>query len=1080
MIFDKHLQNVDNHWAVLAVGDVKRDQGLALTQSKLVKKAVGHQMEIDLDESDQSADMLRRIAMAYEMAAIEGLGHLLNPASENLDLREQCIAGAWRTFEIRRLFDIPEHPEERILHILHLSALAYCGERWSDLRRWYKENEQSIFVPESDDIPWNKRLIYCLYDCWVKLFRKQQWNDLECVGALILKLREEQKIYESSVLNNGSDDETRAMAFRLVSIYHWAKSTELLAQYMLQGEPLSIYTLLDKHFESAIKAAAAGADSNLEILMRWLHGAARRMVAGSIWWAARVGNSRVTQFVQKITKQQAMFELLPPQLAALQEQGLLDQATTAVVVDMPTSGGKTLLAQFKILQALNQFDGENGWVAYVAPTRALTAQITRRLRRDFDPIGIKVEQLTGAVEVDAFEDQLLSQKGTDSSFDILVSTPEKLQLVIRNNKVPRPLALVVMDEAHNIEDETRGLRIELLLATIKRECMSAKFLLLMPYVERPEVLARWLAQDVNAGRAISFGTTPWKPNERIIGMYEVEGDSSVRGGWQLVYKSLVTTTKAIHLTGKHKVGGVRPLKVAKSGLTRSLETAAMATIFSNRGTSIAVATQINSVWTMAREIGEVLHPLSPIPEEIRLVQDFLKTEISPNFELADLLSKGIGVHHAGLSDEVRALMEWLAEEAKLRVLCATTTIAQGMNFPVASVFLASRFVPNGRFSKEMSPRDFWNLAGRAGRIDHDSVGVVGLAAGERAEEIVNYVARATGELVSRIVKLLDELERAGNLNNLETVIQGEQWEDFRCYVAHLWNEKKNLEAVLADAEQLLRHTFGYSALQNSVNGKEKAERLLEATKNYAIQLSNNPGAATLADMTGFSPEGVGQALAGLNKLERKLTLADFSTESLFGKSNGMAELFGVMLRVPQLANSLEEIAGKGGTNKHISEITAAWVEGQSIQEIAQAYFAGEGNQTQAITNACRAIYRNLVNTGTWGLSALSRLSGINFDELSDEERHQINVLPAMIYHGVKSEEAVLMRMNSVPRSIAVQLGEEFRKRSGKPVSSVGISSVREFLKNLDANEWGRMCPEGSHLTGAGYKRVWEVLSGERR
>ncbi len=47
-----------------------------------------------------------------------------------------------------------------------------------------------------------------------------------------------------------------------------------------------------------------------------------------------------------------------------------------------------------------------------------------------------------------------------------------------------------MDEAHNIEDETRGLRIELLLASIKGECSSAHFLLLMPYVEKPEMLAR--------------------------------------------------------------------------------------------------------------------------------------------------------------------------------------------------------------------------------------------------------------------------------------------------------------------------------------------------------------------------------------------------------------------------------------------------------------------------------------------------------------------------------------------------------------------------------------------------------------
>jgi replicative superfamily II helicase len=133
-----------------------------------------------------------------------------------------------------------------------------------------------------------------------------------------------------------------------------------------------------------------------------------------------------------------MFELLPPQRAALQEQGLLDQASRAIVVELPTSGGKTVLAEFRIFQALNQFDPDKGWVAYVAPTRALVSQITRRLRSDLSPIGVRVEQLTAAVEVDSFEQELLNEQGDTKRFHVLVTTPEKLQLVIRNKAVNRP------------------------------------------------------------------------------------------------------------------------------------------------------------------------------------------------------------------------------------------------------------------------------------------------------------------------------------------------------------------------------------------------------------------------------------------------------------------------------------------------------------------------------------------------------------------------------------------------------------------------------------------------------------------
>jgi replicative superfamily II helicase len=1074
------LSRLDNHWAVKTVVEVERENVFTIANARLVKQAIGNQIKIDYTENQADNDLLRRLAMAYELAAVEGLSAFLNPASKDVELREQCVAGAWRAFELRRLFLLPEKDEEMIYHILHLSALAYCGDRWSDLRRWYKENNDNIHAPSVSEAAWDRRLLYRLFDCWIRLFRKRGWDDLDRIREIIAGLRNDQKAYENNVLNNGSNAENRAMALRLIALYHWAKGTELLAKYMLQGEPAGIGTLLDKHFESGINAATACGDARMEILLTWLHAASRQMVSGSIWWVLGKANSRVSRFIRDITKRQGMFELLPPQRAALQEQGLLDQATTAIVVDMPTSGGKTLLAQFRILQALNQFDAERGWVAYVAPTRALTSQITRRLRRDFEPIGVRVEQLTGAVEIDTFEEDLLSRKDGERSFDVLVSTPEKLQLVIRNKKVLRPLALVVMDEAQNIENETRGLRIELLLATIKSECTNANFLLLMPYVEKTETLARWLAQDINAGRAISFGTTPWKPNELIVGMYRVVKDASTRAGWRLKYETLTTTRRTINLKGEHDVGGVKPLKVAASKLNNlSLQTAAIARVMSDRGTSIAVANNINSVWNMARRVAETLENLSPLPEEFKLVQNFLRTEISPDFELVDMLAKGVAVHHAGLSDEVRALIEWLAEIGKLRVLCTTTTIAQGVNFPVSSVFLASRFVPQGFKSVEMPPRDFWNLVGRTGRIDHDSVGVVGLAAGNEPMKIIEYVNKSTGELVSRLVCMLDELEKAGELNKLELVIQEVQWEDFRCYIAHMLNEKKNLDAVLGEAEQLLRNSYGYSMLRSMEGGKDKADKLLDVTKNYARKLANNPGSLELADSTGFSPEGVGKALAGLSQLERKLTVEDWTSESLFGQNSGLADLYGVMLRVPQLA-SLKDLGGEGKEKQRIAEITTDWVGGKSIHDIARAYFNSEGGETKAITDACQAIYRNLVNNGTWGISALTRLSKINFDSLSEIERRRINILPAMIYHGVNSEDAVLMRMNAAPRSIAEKLGEEFRASLDATKSeSVGIQDARLFLRRLEPVDWERMSPEKSYLSGSDYKAVWQLLSGEQ-
>jgi len=1078
LITEDALKLVDQHWAVTAVGAAKRDRAIEVAEVRLVRSAVGRQMSIAFEEEATDAELVERVAMAYETAAIEGLAALLYPTGDRSrkQLRQQAQAGAFRSYELLRTLPIPSGQEERIFHVLHLAAIAYCGDQWTDLRRWLKENEQRMKPPSVARATWDRRILYRLFDCWVRLLRKQGWDDLNNIREIVAGLRKDQEQYEPDVLSKNEGKETQAAAFRLIALYHWAKVTEILAVYTLQGQPSGINTELDKHFEASCKSAQASRDTTLEVIIRWLHVTARRMVAGSLWNVAQAVNSRVSSFVKSITKTRALFELLPPQRAAFQDQGLLDQASRAVVVDLPTSGGKTTLAEFRMLQALNQFDADKGWVAYVAPTRALVAQLTRRLREDFGPLKIRVEQLTGAVEIDAFEDALLTQQDGDVPFHVLVSTPEKLQLVIRNKKVPRPLALIVMDEAHNIEDEERGLRIELLLATIKRDCISANFLLLMPCVPNANDLAQWLGAD--AGRTISIGTSPWQPNERTVGIFSLQQESSARAGWSLRFETLTTTPKTIHLRGEHQVGPIKPLKLPFSkakGL--SVQAGAMAKVFSERGTSVAVAQKIPDVWSMARKLSANLAPFDDIPSEISLVQRFLQTEISPNFELVKMLSCGVGVHHAGLSDETRALIEWLAEIGKLRVLCATTTLAQGINFPVASVFLATRLFPYG---KEMSTRAFWNLAGRAGRINQERVGIVGIAAGHDPEAIREYVSQATNDLVSRLINLLDEVERNGRLNQLSLVIQQEQWSDFRCYVAHLWNEKRNLDAVLAEAEQLLRNTYGFGVLQgrSDRSAQQKTEALLDATTEYARYLSQNPRYASLADATGFVPEGVASALADLNRLDRRLTAADWEPASLFGDtaSSLLPHLIGIMMRIPELERSLTEISSEGLEQRHISEMTRAWVDGHSIQEIAQTFFK-DFTETNAITKACKAIYKVLTNSGPWGMSALSKM-GLDFDNLSDEQKRRLNNLPAMIYHGVNTEAAVLMRMNSVPRSIAKPLGAKFEQKTGISATNQTVGVARNFLRQFTEADWERTRPSGVSMSGKDYKEVWSLLSGE--
>lgn len=227
------------------------------------------------------------------------------------------------------------------------------------------------------------------------------------------------------------------------------------------------------------------------------------------------------------------------------------------------------------------------------------------------------------------------------------------------------------------------------------------------------------------------------------------------------------------------------------------------------------------------------------------------------------------------------------------------------------------------------------------------------------------------------------------------------------------------------------------------------------------------------------------ALLGLTNIDRSLGESDWDPASLFGGGSGsaLAQLVGVMFQIPQLRRDLEKMGTHGRDRQVVAAIAQAWVMGRSLEDIAKEFFLlggpGPESLTNAITQACRGIYGVLANAGTWGLSALSKLptAGIDFDLLSDEMRRKINLVPAMLYHGVRTESAVLMRMNSVPRSVSETLGARLEAEAGDIQQSPRLA--RKFLRSLTEDDWDQAAPDAAAMTGADYRTVWGRLAGER-
>ena len=110
--------------------------------------------------------------------------------------------------------------------------------------------------------------------------------------------------------------------------------------------------------------------------------------------------------------------------------------------------------------------------------------------------------------------------------------------------------------------------------------------------------------------------------------------------------------------------------------------------------------------------------------------------------LSRLLRLGVGVHHAGMLPKYRRLVEQLAQRGLLRVVCGTDTLGVGINVPIRSVLLTALTKYDGTRMRQLTAREFHQIAGRAGRAGFDTAGTVVAQAPEHDIENARAVAKA--------------------------------------------------------------------------------------------------------------------------------------------------------------------------------------------------------------------------------------------------------------------------------------------------------------------------------------------------
>lgn len=956
-----------------------------------------------------------------------------------------------------------------------LIAFGYLGEHWHFVKQYLKGQNERIQNLEPGET-WNNRVLTVSFKAVTQLVKKEDWRDVSRAVELINQLRNEQNQFEDTFLNQVNEDSRPYGAAELVSLYHFARSIDILGQYLLEGRPLEPEDQLRYHLQISGEYAHKSGNISLSLLYQFFEAFAIKMVRNTIWHNTRGINNWVTTFNRFISRQDSgRFELLYPQKESILEGQLLNPAHRAVIVNLPTSSGKTLIAEYRILQALNQFKEQGGWVAYVVPTKALVNQIYNQLKKDLGNIGLGVEKASGAIELDGFEQHLIEDNGNQTRFDVLVTTYEKMNLLVRQGLGTtnvRPLVLTVVDEAHNIEEKQRGLNLEFLLSTIKNDCEEANFLLMTPDISNSREVVNWLAPD--RGQVINLELDWWQPNERVIGAIQVEG----RGrAYDYLLKTL-HTDKGTYEVGDaiplvHIEDAEEPISAARASKVKIAKTIA-ASFLNIASPVIVLASDPGETYAIAETLFEKSNDNFGYDEDVDLLTKLVQSELGDDFPLARLLRKRIAVHSSALPDEIRFLTEDLMANEKLQALVATTTIAQGINFPVSAVIMGSYVYKSKTGTYDMPVRDFWNLAGRVGRTGQDSMGWVGVSVrnDQDLQDVSTYITSASGALLSQLVNAIDNVLRHAGFGFDRWLFVDERWSAILQYISHLKKQMQSQEIFLAQLEQKLQGTLGYRQLP-----VEKKAFLRENIRRYVNSISLAD--AKMSDATGFSSVSVRQMIGRL--ATAGISTNDWNKDQLFSEQNrSMQKLVGIMLNTYEIKKSINELSSgeKPLDQSSIARLIIDWVNGHNISRIASRFYPNE-DLNGAIQKTTRALYKIVANSATWGLAALQKMptSGVDWDNLSEIDKKRMANLPAYLHYGVNTDEGVLMRKNNVPRSIANRIGQLYNEAVNGEIFSQPTDSVSNWLRDQGRETWDRVRPAGAKLSGEEYKRVWEKLNG---
>ena len=373
-----------------------------------------------------------------------------------------------------------------------------------------------------------------------------------------------------------------------------------------------------------------------------------------------------------------------------------------VLVAAPTGAGKTIVGEFAVDLVINS----GGKCFYTTPIKALSNQKFSELSEKYGEA--KVGLLTGDTSI-------------NSEAQIVVMTTEVLRnMIYSNSSTINDLKYVVMDEVHYLADKFRGAVWEEILIHLSE---AVQVISLSATVSNAEEFGEWL-QTVRGDTEVIVSEIRPVPlyqhvlyGNRLVDLFgenhklnpeltRLERDSyrQVRGTWREKPKGPKSLTRSEVIE-----------KLDREGLLP-----AITFIFSRNNCDAAVrqclAAGIRLTNSQERSsIREVVAKnIKSLAEEDLVVLGY--------YEWADALERGVAAHHAGLLPAFKVTVEELFQRGLVKAVFATETLALGINMPARTVVLEKLSKWNGEGHVAISPGEYTQLTGRAGRRGIDIEG----------------------------------------------------------------------------------------------------------------------------------------------------------------------------------------------------------------------------------------------------------------------------------------------------------------------------------------------------------------------